>query len=113
MNKSLLREVAIAAIGFSIVAFLIASLAGCVQYKGGKYIEGTNLAVGMTIPGTEWQINVLDYVGGLRVAGDDHTTITVKNEVEETSSWFGVVSINRKSAATAQVKPEMDIEDEK
>lgn len=77
---------------------------GCV-YKGGKIVDGTNLCVGMTIPGTEWTINALDYVGGIRVAGNDQTSICVSNEVAETNSYFGVVETHRHSKMTATIEP--------
>ena len=77
---------------------------GCV-YKGGKVVDGTNLCIGMTIPGTEWTINALDYVGGLRVAGNDQTSICVSNEVMETNSYFGVVETRRHSRMTATIEP--------
>ena len=77
---------------------------GC-AYKGGKVIDGTNLAIGMTIPGTEWTINALDYVGGLRVAGNDQTSICVSNEVIDTNSYFGVVETRRHSKMTATIEP--------
>ena len=81
-----------------------ALFAGC-AYKGGKVIDGTNLCIGMTIPGTEWTINALDYVGGLRVAGNDQTSICVSNEVMETNSYFGVVEPHRHSRMTATIEP--------
>ena len=77
---------------------------GC-AYKGGKIVDGTNLCIGMTIPGTEWTINALDYVGGLRVAGNDQTSICVSNEVTETNSYFGVVETHRHSKMTATIEP--------
>ena len=81
-----------------------ALFAGC-AYKGGKVIDGTNLCIGMTIPGTEWTINALDYVGGVRVAGNDQTSICVSNEVIETNSYFGVVETRRHSRMTATIEP--------
>ena len=81
-----------------------ALFAGC-AYKGGKVVDGTNLCIGMTIPGTEWTINALDYVGGLRVAGNDQTSICVSNEVVETNSYFGVVETRRHSKMTATIEP--------
>ena len=81
-----------------------ALFAGC-AYKGGKVVDGTNLCIGMTIPGTEWTINALDYVGGLRVAGNDQTSICVSNEVMETNSYFGVVETHRHSRMTATIEP--------
>ena len=81
-----------------------ALFAGC-AYKGGKVVDGTNLCIGMTIPGTEWTSNALDYVGGLRVAGNDQTSICVSNEVMETNSYFGVVETRRHSRMTATIEP--------
>ena len=81
-----------------------ALFSGC-AYKGGKVVDGTNLAIGMTIPGTEWTITALDYVGGLRVAGNDQTSICVSNEVIETNSYFGVIETRRHSKMTATIEP--------
>lgn len=83
---------------------LISTQCGCL-FKGGKIIDGTNLCVGMTIPGTEWTINALDYVGGIRVGGNDQTSITVSNEVVETNAYFGVVKTSRHSKMTATIEP--------
>ena len=98
------------ALGMSLLWPLLAILAigslcnGC-AYKGGKVVDGTNLCVGMTIPGTEWTVNALDYVGGVRVAGNDQTSICVSNEVAETNSYFGVVETRRHSKMTATIEP--------
>ena len=81
--------------------------AGCV-YKGGKVVDGTNLAIGMKIPGTEWSVPVLDYIGGIRVAGQDSTHITVTHEVAETNTYFGVVTTSRRSTLTADIDPLAD-----
>ena len=81
--------------------------AGCV-YKGGKVVDGTNLAIGMKVPGTEWSVSVLDYIGGVRVAGQDSTHITVTNEVAETNTYFGVVTTSRRSTMTADIDPLSD-----
>ena len=98
------------ALGMFLLWLLLAILAigalcsGC-AYKGGKIVDGTNLCIGMTIPGTEWTINALDYVGGVRVAGNDQTSICVSNEVAETNSYFGVVETSRHSKMTATIEP--------
>lgn len=78
--------------------------AGCV-YKGGKVVDGTNLAIGMKIPGTEWSVSILDYIGGVRVAGQDSTHITVTHDVSETNIYFGVVTTSRRSTLTADIEP--------
>ena len=90
--------------GLLACVLFLAICGGC-AYKGGKVVDGTNLCIGMTIPGTEWTINALDYVGGLRVAGNDQTSITVTNEVVETNAYFGVVRTERHSKMTATIEP--------
>jgi len=93
------------------VAVAALALAGCV-YKGGKVVDGTNLAIGMKIPGTEWNVSVLDYIGGVRVAGQDSTHITVTNEVAETNSYFGVVTTSRRTKLVADIEPLADADAE-
>lgn len=78
--------------------------AGC-AYKGGKVVDGTNLAIGLRVPGTDWSLAVLDYVGGVRVAGQDATRITVTHTVAETNDCFGVVTTRRASTLRAEIEP--------
>ena len=92
-------------LGAIAVICALALCTGC-AYRGGKVVDGANLAIGMTIPGTEWSINALDYVGGVRVAGQDSTRITVTNEVNETNDYFGVVTTRRKTRMSATIEPE-------
>lgn len=91
--------------GLSLACLAICACATGCAYKGGKVVDGTNLAVGITVPGTEWHINLLDYVGGVRVAGNDMTYIAVTNEVAETNRYFGVVETNRRTRMTAMIVP--------
>ena len=113
-----LTNVEKAALGLFALWPLLAFLAigalctGC-AYKGGKVVDGTNLCVGMTIPGTEWTINALDYVGGLRVAGNDQTRIAVTNDVVETNAYFGIVRTERHSKMTATIEPCVNEEESK
>lgn len=102
--KSVVREAALVLAVLAVSILLCMALAGCV-YKGGKVVDGTNLAIGMKIPGTEWNVSVLDYIGGVRVAGQDSTRITVTNEVAETNIYFGVVTTSRHSTMTADIEP--------
>lgn len=89
----------------ALFALLLLSVSGCRTYKGGQVTDGTNLAVGMKLPGTEWAINVLDYVGGIRVGGNDQTQIAVTNEVWETNSYFAVISTSRHTKMSAEIAP--------
>lgn len=90
--------------GASIVILCCLSACGCV-YKGGKVVDGSNVAIGMTVPGTEWSINLLDYVSGLRVAGDSLTRVTVSNEVNEITRVLGIFESRRRSKMAAEVEP--------
>ena len=82
-------------------------LSGCTSYEGGKIVDGTNLDVGLSVPGTDGTltINALAYTGGLKVCGDKRTILVVSNEVNETNSYFGVVRTERHSKMSSQIEP--------
>lgn len=88
-------------VGLMLVAVL---LGGCV-YRGGRVVDGSNLEIGICVPGTEWSINALSYTGGIKVAGNQDTSIVVSNEVDETNSYFGVVTTHRKTRMTSEISP--------
>ena len=103
MNRLLVKMVALCAI--------CTALGGCC-YKGGKVVDGTNLEIGICIPGTEWSINALSYTAGLKVAGNTATAIVVTNEVQETNSYFGVITMERKTKMSARIEPTEDTTEE-
>ena len=92
-----------------ILTAALAMLGGC-AYKGGKVIDGTNLEIGIAIPGTEWSINALSYTGGIKVAGNQNTAIVVTNEVVETNTYFGVVNTKRHTKMSARIEPTEETE---
>lgn len=85
-----------------VLAFLAC---GCNTYKGGKVVEGANLEIGMTIPGTQWSINFLSATSGLNVGANVDCALSVTNEVAETNRYFGVVEMCRYSKTSAIVEP--------
>ena len=89
------------------VAFAALLLAGCTSYEGGKVVDGTNLEIGLSVPGTDgtMTINALAYTGGLKVCGNDKTHIVVSNEVVETNSYFGLVETHRHTKMSSVIKP--------
>lgn len=87
-----------------IIALALVALTGC-AYKGGKVVDGTNLEIGIAIPGTEWSVNALSYTGGMRVCGNNATIITVTNKVVETNSYLGVVKTERDTELVATITP--------
>ena len=88
-----------------VIAALCSMFTGCASYSGGKVVDGTNLEVGMTVPGTEWSINFLAFTGGAIIKGNNQTRITVTNEVCETNSYFAVVKTQRHTKLTAIIEP--------
>ena len=90
---------------FSICALFFS---GCATYDGGKVVDGTNIIIGIHVPGTDWNISVLDYVGGVKVGGDDNTSVEVTHEVVETNDYFGVVHIRRHSRLKTKIVPYVD-----
>lgn len=89
----------------TLVYFIVFGVSGCRTYEGGQVTDGTNLAIGMKLPGTEWTLNLLDYVGGIRVGGNDQTQIAVTNEVWETNTYFAVISTSRHTKMSAEIVP--------
>lgn len=102
--KTTISDIGTLLAGFFLTTAILLAV-GCQSYKGGKVIDGTNFALGINIPGTSYSFNVVDYIGGVRVAGDKQTCITVTNEVVETNSYFGCVYINRHSKICAVIEP--------
>ena len=94
-----------AALCFILGIAVLACASGCTSHKGGKVVDGTNLEIGMTIPGTQWTVNFLSYTGGMKVGANDGARLEVTNEVWETNSYFGVVSTKRHSRTAAAVEP--------
>lgn len=89
----------------ALIYFVVFGVSGCRSYKGGQVTDGTNLAIGMKLPGTDLVFNLLDYVGGIRVGGNDQTQIAVTNEVWETNTYFSVISTSRHTKMSAAITP--------
>ena len=96
---------AIACVLVALIGF--ASLTGCASsYKGAKVVDGFNVEMGMTIPGTQLTINFLSYTGGLKVGVNDGCRLSVYNEVIELNSYlFGALTTSRNSKTRSNVYP--------
>lgn len=80
-------------------------LIGCTSYSGGKIVDGYNIDIGVTIPGTEWSLNVLTATSGVVVKGNDQTAMFVTNTVVETNNYFGIIETCRNNTLTARIEP--------
>ena len=95
--KRLLAIVAVAA---------LALCTGCV-YKGAKVTEGTDLAVGFTVPSSEGvlQMDALNYLTGFRLGVAENARLKVKYTCAETNSYFGIISTCTAKTIDAKVEP--------
>ena len=93
------------ALGLATLA-LASLVSGCI-YKGAKITEGTDLAVGLTIPGSEGavQINALNWLSGFRLGVAENARLTVKYTHAETNSYLGVVTTRLAKSIDATVEP--------
>lgn len=102
----------LAATGCAILLALVAALSlmmmcgGCL-YKGAKITEGVDLAVGLTIPGSEetMQLNVLNYLSGFRLGVAENAALTLRYTCATTNSYFGVVHSETVKSIDAEVSP--------
>ena len=91
---------------FALVFALSLALTGCV-YRGAKITEGTDLAIGLTVPGTEGvlQFNALNYLSGFRLGVAENAALTVEYSTVATNSYFGVVKTETAKRIKAKVEP--------
>ena len=101
-----------ASLGCALLLALAAALAlaiicsGCL-YKGAKVVEGTDIAVGLSVPGTEetLQINALNYLSGFRLGIAENAALTLRYSCATTNSYFGVVHSETVKSIDATVSP--------
>ena len=101
-----------ASLGCALLLALVAALAlmmicsGCL-YKGAKVVEGTDIAIGLSVPGTEetLQINALNYLSGFRLGIAENAALTLRYSCATTNSYFGVVHSETVKSIDATVSP--------
>lgn len=91
----------------AVALFGIVSLAGGCAYKGAKVVEGSNLSVGINVPGTEstFQLQVLNYLSGFRLGVDKNAILKVRYTTAETNSYFGIIHTQTRKDIDAVVEP--------
>ena len=94
----------VAAVAVVLLAALL--LSGCV-YKGAKVTEGTDLSVGLSIPGTEGaaSVTILNYLSGFRLGLAQNAQMTLAYTVSETNSYLGIATTRTAKTITATVTP--------
>jgi len=81
-------------------------LTGCI-YKGAKITEGTDLAIGITIPvdSAPLKVEALNYLSGFRLGVDQNAILKCAYTVDEECSYFGCVMTKAKKTVDATVEP--------
>lgn len=111
MNKTQKRQVrwanwlwvAAFAVWYGLMAFF---MSGCV-YRGAKVVEGTDLAVGLDVPGTDGalQLDLLNWLSGFRLAVADNARLSMEYSCAETNSYFGAITTRSAKRVKATVEP--------
>lgn len=101
-----LSRVCLAALCAAALLGTLMLLSGCV-YRGAKVVEGTDLAVGLSVPATDGaaDLTVFNYLSGFRLGVAKDAEMTVKYSSAETNSWFGVCTTRSAKTVEATVTP--------
>ena len=96
------------ALAVCIAAF--AAIAGCSTYKGGKIVEGTDIAAGMSIPqsGGTFQIDALNFLTGFRFLFCDNAGVKCVYTTTNSVSAFGVYSSSTVKRIEIDLTPTVD-----
>lgn len=86
---------------------LLALLAGGCVHKGAKIVEGTDLAVGLNVPGSEGslQFQLFNWLSGFRLGVAENAILTVRYSVAETNDFLGVFHVRSAKEIEARVEP--------
>lgn len=89
-----------------ISAAVVLAAGGCV-YKGAKVVEGTDIAAGLNMPGSEGalQLQLFNYLSGFRLGVDKNARLTVDYMVSETNTFLGVFTSGIAKTVRAKVEP--------
>ena len=113
MQKGLRENLGVAAVyvAFFVVFVAIAILvAGCGTYKGGKIVEGTDVAAGMSIPqsGGTLQIDALNFITGFRFLFCDNAGVKCVYTTTNSVSAFGVYGSTTAKRIEIELTPTID-----
>lgn len=92
--------------GKALAILSLAFACGCV-YKGAKVVEGTDLTVGMELPGSDGvaQLNVINYLSGFRLGVSKNAELEMAYTVAETNDFLGCIHTRTYKAIKAKVYP--------
>jgi len=96
----------------AVIAILLFSVfsGGCTTYKGGKIVEGTDIAAGMSVPqsGGTIQIDALNFLTGFRFLFAEDSSVHCAYTTTNTVSFFGIYSSSTKKSIEIDLNPTID-----
>lgn len=89
---------------------LAALCTACSTYKGGKVVEGTDIAAGMSIPqsGGTFQIDALNFLTGFRFMFAENAGVKCVYTTTNSVSAFGVYSSATAKRIEIELTPTVD-----
>lgn len=109
-DRRFMRSMALAVALAVALPFLVI---GCVSYKGGKITEGTDIAVGMSIPqsGGTFQVDALNLVTGFRFLFAEDAGVKCVYTVTNTVSAFGIYTSTTVKSVDIELTPTVNVAD--
>lgn len=94
-----------------VLLLLSALLAGCANnYKGGKIVEGTDVAAGMSVPqsGGTLQVDALNFLTGFRFLFTENAGVKCSYFTTNSVAAFGVYSSTTVKRIEIELTPTID-----
>ena len=81
------------------------------MYKGAKVTEGTDLSVGVSVPGTEGaaSLTVMNYLSGFRLGVAENARAALRYVVAETNCYLGCIATRVTKTVEAEIEPRENI----
>ena len=95
-----------------LAALCALALVGCVG-DGAKITEGTDVSVGISLPGTEGEMSltVFNYLSGFRIGLEENSRIKLKYKVAETNDYLGTIHTRVQKEIEAEIVPTINEEE--
>ena len=93
-----------------ILHFTLFILLGGCTVDGPKIVEGTDLSVGISVPGSEgvYELTFFNWLSGFKCQADDNSRVKLRYTCAETNDYFGVVSTRVYKTVDAEITPVVD-----
>ena len=94
---------------FTFIAAL-AAFTGCTVYRGGKIVEGTDIAAGVSLPssGGQMQIDALNFLTGFRFLFADNAGIVARYSTTNSVKAFGCYESTTMKTIDIELNPTVD-----